>query len=208
MSVFQRLFGGSKNGKGENLTSDEAIQRLSSVEDILNKKQEYLESQIENEKSNALRCSKQGNKRGALMALKRKKKCENTLKQIDGTLTTLELQRESLQNAKSNMEILRVMRSAAGTLKKTHDNMNVDDVHDLMDDLDEQNTLAKEIADAISMPGLGASDLYNDADLERELNELAELDDHDQDVSLPDVPIHNKIKEKKDPTRELEDFAM
>lgn len=143
MSVFQRLFGGSKKGNGENISTDEAIQRLSNVEDLLNKKQLHLESQIESEKVNALSCSKQGNKRGALMALKRKKKHENALKQIDGTLITLEIQRESLQNAKSNIDVLRVMRSAAGALKKTHDNMNVDDVHDLMDDLDEQNTLGK-----------------------------------------------------------------
>ena len=143
MSVFQRLFGGSKKGHGENISTDEAIQRLSNVEDLLNKKQIHLESQIESEKVNALSCSKQGNKRGALMALKRKKKHENALKQIDGTLITLEIQRESLQNAKSNIDVLRVMRSAAGALKKTHDNLNVDDVHDLMDDLDEQNTLGK-----------------------------------------------------------------
>jgi charged multivesicular body protein 4 len=141
MSIFQRLFGNSKQEDFNNISSDEAIQRLSSVEEILNKKQEHLENEIEGEKVNALRYSKQGNKRGALNALKRKKKHENTLRQIDGTLTTLELQRESLQNASSNMEVLRVMRQAAGALKKSNQNLNVDDVHDLMDDLSEQNTI-------------------------------------------------------------------
>jgi charged multivesicular body protein 4 len=144
MSIFQRLFGGSKKNDPNNISSAEAVQRLSSVEEILSKKQEHLEGEIENEKANALRCSKQGNKRGALMALKRKKKHENTLKQIDGTLTTLELQRESLQNASSNMEVLRVMRQAAGALKKSNQNLDVDGVHDLMDDLDEQNKLCND----------------------------------------------------------------
>jgi len=141
MSIFQRLFGNSKQHDINNISSDEAIKRLSSVEEILNKKQEHLENEIEGEKANALRYSKQGNKRGALNALKRKKKHENTLRQIDGTLTTLELQRESLQNASSNMEVLRVMRQAAGALKKSNQNLDVDDVHDLMDDLSEQNTI-------------------------------------------------------------------
>jgi charged multivesicular body protein 4 len=141
MSIFQRLFGNSKQQDNNNISSDEAIKRLSSVEEILNKKQEHLENEIEGEKANALRYSKQGNKRGALNALKRKKKHENTLRQIDGTLTTLELQRESLQNASSNMEVLRVMRQAAGALKKSNQNLDVDDVHDLMDDLSEQNTI-------------------------------------------------------------------
>jgi hypothetical protein len=54
---------------------------------MLNKKQQHLESQIEEENKTAIRCSKQGNKRGALMDLKRKKKYEKTLIQLDGTLT-------------------------------------------------------------------------------------------------------------------------
>jgi hypothetical protein len=67
--------------------------------------------------------------------------------------------------------------------------------------------LADGIANAISSPGLGASDLYDNADLERELAELAE-DEVEPDIinigSLPDVPITKKTKEKDDSLRELE----
>ncbi|CAF1079001.1 unnamed protein product [Adineta steineri] len=208
MSVLQRIFGSSKQQKSNNITSEEAIQRLSSVEDLLNKKQVHIETQIENEKANALKYSKQGNKRAAILALKKKKKYENTLRQIDGTLTTLEIQRESLQNASSNMEVFHVMRNAAAALKKTHDNLDVDQVHDLMDDLSEQNHIGEEIANAISSPALGGSDLYNDADLERELDELANLDLIEEMTNigaLPEVPTTNKTKEKIDPIRQLED---
>jgi charged multivesicular body protein 4 len=140
MSFFQRLFGGSK-GEDPNVSSEQAIQRLSSVEDVLIKKQEHLESQIEIEKSNAVRLSKQGNKRGALLALKKKKKYEKTLIQVDGTLTTIESQRESLQNAQSNIEVFRVMRGAAEALKKSNGGIDADTVHELKDDLDEQLTI-------------------------------------------------------------------
>ena len=58
----------------QKLSSSDAIKRLCDVEEMLNKKQQHLESQIQEEKKTAIRCSKQGNKRGALMALKRKKK--------------------------------------------------------------------------------------------------------------------------------------
>ncbi len=67
--------------------------------------------------------------------------------------------------------------------------------------------LADEIANAISSPGLGASDLYNDADLERELEELAEDEIKDDMMTigpLPDVPTTNQTKEQNDPLRELE----
>ena len=142
LGAIQRLFDfGSKKDETKNVSSSDAIQRLSDVEEMLNKKQQHLEAQIDEEKRTALRQSKQGNKRGALMALKRKKKYEKTLLQLDGTLTTLETQREYLQNASTNMDVLHVMRQAASALKKTNQNLDVDQVHDLMDDLAEQHTV-------------------------------------------------------------------
>ena len=144
ISAFQRIFDfGSKKDDTKNVSSSDAIQRLSDVEEMLNKKQQHLESQIEQEKTTAIRYSKQGNKRGALMALKRKKKYEKTLLQLDGTLTTLETQREYLQNASTNMDVLHVMRQAASALKKTNQNLDVDQVQDLMDDLAEQHNVGK-----------------------------------------------------------------
>ena len=59
----------------------------------------------------------------ALMALKRKKRYEKQLQQIDGTLSTIEFQREALQNASTNTEVLRVMGDAAKALKGAHKNM-------------------------------------------------------------------------------------
>ena len=59
----------------------------------------------------------------ALQALKRKKRYENQLTQIDGTLTTLEYQREVLENASTNSEVLKVMGSAAKAFKGAHQDM-------------------------------------------------------------------------------------
>ncbi|CAF0818954.1 unnamed protein product [Adineta steineri] len=215
ISAFQRIFDfGSKKDDTKNVSSSDAIQRLSDVEEMLNKKQQHLESQIDEEKQTAIRSSKQGNKRGALMALKRKKKYEKTLLQLDGTLTTLETQREYLQNASTNMDVLRVMKQAASALKKTNQNLDVDQVHDLMDDLAEQHTVAEEIANAISSP-VGTSDLYNDADLERELELLAQeeiKDDMMKIEPLPDVPSHQtgtiKTHNQSEEIRELEAWAQ
>ena len=86
------------------------------------------------------------------MALKRKKKYEKTLLQLDGTLTTLETQREYLQNASTNMDVLRVMKQAATALKKTNQNLDVDQVHDLMDDLAEQHTVGKRVSTRVISP--------------------------------------------------------
>lgn len=61
----------------------------------------------------------------ALAALKRKKRYEKQLQQIDGTLSTIEFQREALENASTNTEVLNVMGAAAKALKVAHGKMYV-----------------------------------------------------------------------------------
>lgn len=51
------------------------------------------------------------------MALKRKKRLEAELIRIDGTLTTIELQREALESARNNIQVLEAMKDAANVLK-------------------------------------------------------------------------------------------
>ena len=63
----------------------------------------------------------------ALAALKRKKRYEKQLQQIDGTLSTIEFQREALENASTNTEVLNVMGAAAKALKVAHGKMYVKD---------------------------------------------------------------------------------
>lgn len=88
----------------------------------------------------------------AIQALKRKKRYEKQLQQIDGTLSTIEMQREALEGANTNTAVLTTMKNASDALKAAHQHMNVDDVHDMMDDIAEQQDVAKEISDAISNP--------------------------------------------------------
>lgn len=59
----------------------------------------------------------------ALQALKRKKRYEKQLAQIDGTLSTIEFQREALENAHTNTEVIKNMGYAAKAMKTAHDNM-------------------------------------------------------------------------------------
>ncbi|CAL1607773.1 unnamed protein product [Knipowitschia caucasica] len=75
------------------------------------------------------------------------------------------------------------MGYAAKALKEAHNSMNVDDVHDLMDDIAEQQELATEISTAISTPaGFGM-----DMDEDELLAELEELEQEDLDEKMLDV---------------------
>ena len=193
MSLFGKIFGSGK--KGDKAPSpQEAIQRLRETEEMLSKKSDFLEKKIEGEISTARKHGTK-NKRAALQALKRKKRYEKQLQQIDGTLSTIEFQRDALENASTNTEVLKVMGDAAKALKSAHKNMDVDDVHNLMDDVAEQQEIANEISEAISNP-VGFGQDVDEDDLMAELEELEQetLDEQLLEVggpatdNLPAVP--------------------
>ncbi|XP_019716062.1 charged multivesicular body protein 4b-like [Hippocampus comes] len=195
MSLFGKWFGtggGGKSGKGP--TPQEAVQKLRETEEMLAKKQEFLEKKIEQE---IMTAKKHGmkNQRAALQALKRKKRYSKQLEQIDGTLSTIEFQREALENANTNTEVLKNMGFAAKAMKAAHKELNVDSVDDLMSDIMEQQELAQEITDVISNP-ISFGDQVDEDELMAELEELEqeELDrnlldvEGTPDVTLPSVP--------------------
>lgn len=221
MSLFGKIFGGGKGDKAP--TAGEAIQKLRDTEEMLIKKQEFLEKKIEQELATAKQNGTK-NKRVALQALKRKKRYEKQLQQIDGTLSTIEMQREALESANTNTNVLQTMGEAAKALKKAHADMDVDKVHDMMDDIAEQQEVASEIAEAISNPVAFGQDVDED-DLLAELEELEQeaLDEKlletggavaDDLSGLPEIPItipaqpaRKKAVEEDDDMAELAAWA-
>lgn len=55
--------------------------------------------------------------------MKRKKRYEQQLQQIDGTLSTIKMQREALEGANTNTAVLTTMKDAADALKAAHKHM-------------------------------------------------------------------------------------
>ncbi|XP_066597879.1 charged multivesicular body protein 4 [Prorops nasuta] len=220
MSFFTKVFGGKKEPAAP--TTGEAIQKLRETEDMLIKKQDFLESKIELEIQTAKK-NVSKNKRAAIQALKRKKRYEKQLQQIDGTLSTIEMQREALESASTNTAVLTTMKNAADALKSAHQHMDVDEVHNMMDDIAEQQDVAKEISDAISNPVAFGQDV-DDEELEKELEEL-EQEELDKELlnieptdelpavpatSVPAVPAKARSKakpEEDDDLKELEAWA-
>lgn len=214
MSLLQRMFGG-KNKENIPVTED-AIQKLKQTEEMLEKKQEHLEKKIDAENATAKKHART-NKRLALQALKRRKRLEKQLNQIDGTLSTIEFQREALENAGTNTEVLKNMKYAADTLKNVHQGLDVDDVHDMMDDIQEQTEISNEISVAIC--GIGSQD-FDEDELSAELEALEQEDLNEELIGmerpamgLPDVPsgaLESKKKavQDEDDLKELEAWAM
>lgn len=138
------------------------------------------------------------------------------LNQIDGTLSTIEFQREALENANTNTEVLKTMGYAAKALKSAHQQLDVDDVHDMMDDISEQTELANEISDAIST-SVGFGNDIDEDELEAELEELEqeELDENMLSIStpapelpsVPDTELPERTKAKPKAAADEDDMA-
>ncbi|KAK5877733.1 hypothetical protein CesoFtcFv8_025212 [Champsocephalus esox] len=198
MSKIAKLFKGSSSSGSSSSSSkhsrsrggpspQEAIHKLRETEEMLTKKQDYLEKRIEQELAIA-RKNGTNNKRAALQALKRKKRLEQQLTQIDGTLSTIEFQREALENSHTNTEVLKNMGFAAKAMKRVHENMDIGKIDDLMQDITEQQDVAREISDAISGP---FGETFDEDELLAELEELEqeELEGNMKRMGgLPSVP--------------------
>ncbi|XP_034026488.1 charged multivesicular body protein 4c [Thalassophryne amazonica] len=175
---------GQHRGRSGGPSPQEAINKLRETEEMLTKKQEYLEKRIEQELLTAKRHGTK-NKKAALQALKRKKRLEQQLTQIDGTLSTIEFQREALENSHTNTEVLKNMGYAASAMKKVHDNMDINKIDDLMQDITEQQDVAQEISEAISRP---YGDMVDEDELLAELEELEREDLEKNMLDMPSVP--------------------
>ncbi|CAN0164869.1 unnamed protein product [Lampetra planeri] len=207
-AIMLKFFGGGGGKSKTSVTPQEALQKLRETEEMLAKKQEFLEKKIDTEIATA-RKNGTKNKRVALAALKRKKRYEKQLAQIDGTLSTIEFQREALENANTNTEVLKTMGFAAKAMKNAHQNMDIDKVDELMGDIHEQQELAQEISDAISKP-VGFGDDMDEDELMAELEELEqeELDKELLEVGgsqLPSVPTASLPSRPATKKREEED---
>ena len=205
MSKISGLF---KKKPKEEVSPEAAVTKLRDTQLMLEKKSAFLESQIAKQLEIAKK-NGSSNKKLAIEALKRKKRLEKQLQQVDGTLSTVEFQRENLENVTINTEVLKNMSTAAKTLKETHRKLDVDDVQDLISEIEEQQQIASEISETLAT-GFGN---YQNVDDDDEL--LAELDELTSDVDdkvilegLPAVPnqplpVAKGEKDKQKPDKEI-----
>lgn len=210
---------GKKSDKNPPSAAD-AIKKLREMEDMLSKKQAFLEKKVQMEVQSAKANATQ-NKTAAIQALKRKKRFERQLQQLDGALTAVEMQREALEEANTNLAIYSSMKSAAVVLKEAQKHMGVDKVYNVLDDIAEQQDLTKEITDAITAPTALRQDIDED-ELEKELENLQNINLEEEMIRvgpstpvLPDAPQQaiagksnrRQEKEKEEDLKKLEDWA-
>ncbi|KAF9936823.1 ESCRT-III subunit protein snf7 [Modicella reniformis] len=191
-------------GKKPKVTPKDSIVELRNTLQMLEKRETYLQTKIDNELKIA-RANATKNRRVALMALRRKKQYEGQIEKISGSRLTIETQVMAIENANVNLETMKAMRAGAEAMKGIHGAMDINKVDQTMEEIREQMEFANEISDVISQPVPFGVEMDED-DLAAELDELEqeELDrklmetERPTQIGLPSVPDHEPEEEDEE----------
>ena len=191
-----RLFFGSKKDKPQAPTVDpnaglpEAIQKNKAAIETLDKRQKLLEKRIGDEEADARTRVGNNDKRGALMALKRKKMLEAELETLMNSRMTLEQQINSLEGAQMNQIAVAALAHGVTVHKQLNQQIDADRVDQLMEDLQEQQELQNEIAQVMS----AGNRIADDEDLLNELEQIqaSQLEEQLIGGSVPSGPVATK----------------
>lgn len=187
MSFFKNLFGGSAP-KASSLSANQGLEKLNEQADMLKKRIEHIEAQIQEQEEIARKYATT-NKTRAMAALKKKKTLMDNRTKAEGTLDNIENQKDMLENASSNAAILKTMAETSRIVKNQHENLDIGKVEDVVHEIQEQKEMSEEISNILSQ----TTKQHDDDELLQELNALQqeEIDKKllstDKDP-LPDVP--------------------
>ena len=192
--------------KKEIISPVNVIQNMKLTLEMIEKKEKFLESNIEKFKNEA-RNILHTNKPKAITLLKKAKMNEKQLLSLYGQKENLELQIFSIEQGVTNKNIISSMIEGKNIIEQLSKNMDIDNIGELMDEITETFQTSKEVTDAISRP---IGELYDEDDLLKELEDESNVDS-DLEKSLQNIaPINVPIKKitKKTDEEELNELML
>lgn len=193
--------------KGTVTEIDRAVLDLKVSRDRLTryKKKLNLDSQKLLHKAKSLKLN--NDTKSALALLKIRKMKEKEVDQIDSQLITIQTMVSNIQTKEQEAEVLQALRSGKSALEKLHSENTLEDVLKLMEEVDEQNEMEREINDVLMSSGEGLTNVEED-ELEAELMALVGGKvEEGGDLQMPAVPtdklpeIEKPVAERQKPAR-------
>jgi len=181
---MNHLFGKKKDAAPPPKATD-AVTNLKEHIQGMQKREAFLQKKVDAELTRAKECSKKKDKRGALMALKKKKLFEKEQSQLSNTVFQMEQQMMMLEGANMQAATVNALKAGNDAMKKQMKEMNVDAVQDVMDDVADQMEEMQEITEALGQDLSGG--MFDESELEAEFADLEEelLDEQLLDISAP-----------------------
>lgn len=190
--MFSFLFGRrSDKDKTQQIAGAVAIptSSLQQRENELEKKIRQLEKIKESHHNNAIEQKAKGNTNSALHFLKKEKLIDDELASANGMLLTIIQQRSALEQALLNRESLQVLDQANKSIKESQTIWTTDRVSDLVDQMEDARSVAREINDLIASSN--RFDIPDDellASLELQTKENNLVSQVNKDTHIPEIP--------------------
>mmetsp|Transcript_7127 Transcript_7127/g.10834 ORF Transcript_7127/g.10834 Transcript_7127/m.10834 type:complete len:225 (-) Transcript_7127:49-723(-) len=211
-------FGGSLFGKGrifdepKTVTPEDTIKNLRFHIQRQEKRESFLDKKVLLLAQEAKEKLNNGDKKGAVAAMKKRKLYQAELEKIANVKMTLETQAMNLESTAHTADAFKVMSAGNKTMSKIRKSMGgVESVDDLMMDIQDEMQNVDEINTAIGQNTLTTMD---DDELMKELEDMGNMDLQMQldaaeagASNLPEVPTGRfSRKSKKHTKKEEEDL--
>jgi len=172
----------SSKGKSKKITSqDKAILDLKIQRDKLNQYEKKIQAVLDREYEIAKINLKKGDKKKALLALKKKKYQEQLIEKVEAQLSNIEELTRSIEYALVEKEVINGLKTGNEILTKLNKEMSIEEVEDLMNETAEAIAYQNEITELLS----GALTAEDEEDIQ---NELAQIVKEELNAKLPNVP--------------------
>lgn len=177
------LFGKKKEVKKQQADPQEAIKNINVQIESIDAREKVLEKKMHSFTQEALQLNKAKNKRGAILALKKKKMLEGEYNKISGMKLMLEQQKVQIEATINDADIFGALKKGNEAINAVGQQVNIESFQDLREDLEEQQANADEI-------GTFFGDLAKEGedDLMQELEEL-ESENVEEQLKGADVPL-------------------
>eukprot|EP00826_Nyctotherus_ovalis_P011445 TRINITY_DN12983_c0_g7_i1.p2 TRINITY_DN12983_c0_g7~~TRINITY_DN12983_c0_g7_i1.p2 ORF type:complete len:214 (-),score=100.01 TRINITY_DN12983_c0_g7_i1:4-645(-) len=177
------LFGKKKEAKKQQPNPQEAIKNINEQIESIDAREKLLEKKMTTLTHEALQLNKAKNKRGAILALKKKKMFEGEFNKISGMKLMLEQQKVQIEASINDADIFTALKKGNEAINTVNKEVNIDNFQELKDDLEEQQANAEEI-------GTFFGDMAKEGEDEllQELDQL-ESDNVEQQLQGADVPV-------------------
>ena len=173
------------NDKTPSNNAAETLYQLKSTQETINKRIEFLSLKIAEQTRLARTENDRGNKSRALMCVRRKRMFENSIDKLRGIHFNIETQADAIENMHLSASCVDALKDSNALLKSMQTTMNVDDVHETMEDVEEHGKTMNEIVTALSNDYTNLD--FDEDQLEDELRNLV-MDDAVTSLRELDVP--------------------
>ena len=199
MNIFENLFN-KKQKETETKTEklDKEINNLKIINE-LRENIELIEKRnlfIETHKTKLIIEAKSklnnNDKKGALLILNKKKKIEEEINKNQGSQLLLENQLSNLESANLNKHIINSLSKSNKAIHTLNKDLNVDTIEELMDDIQEEQDNYNTIQSIMEQP---LQQIYEDDDLNKELEELAEIKQIEQFTKIENSEDLKELEE-------------